>query len=152
MSDLTIKFVQLSHREGLDKVFYNHSGDSGFDLHAATPDGKPVIIEPFGKALIPTGLCVEIPEGYEIQIRSRSGLALKKSVFALNSPGTIDASYRGEIGVILYNANPKSDFIVWRGDRVAQAVVCKVEKLKFEYVDTLSFTERGEKGFGSTGI
>ncbi len=107
-------------------------------------------IPPGGTALIPTGLYVEIPAGYEIQVRPRSGLALKKSVTVLNTPGTIDADYRGEIGVILIN-HGKEYFVVKMGDRIAQLVMNKVERIEWNPVTSLTGTKRGEHGFGSTG-
>lgn len=124
-----------------------HAGDAGFDICAA---GKETVIPPFERALIPTGLIFEIPVGYEIQLRPRSGLALKKGLTVLNSPGTIDAGYRGEIGVILYNAS-KEAVTVQPGDRIAQAVLARVEHITWEEADSLDASGRGSGGFGSTG-
>jgi len=101
--------------------------------------------------LISTGFCIEVPSGYEAQIGSRSGLALKQCVFVMNSPGTIDADYRGEVGVILYNAG-STEFVVHEGDRVAQMTIKKIENFEFDVVDELSTTERNAGGFGSTGV
>lgn len=128
---------------------YETSGSSGLDLRAANIE--PIIIKAHGRELIPTGLKVAIPEGYECQIRPRSGLALKQGITVLNTPGTIDASYRGEIGVILMNTTDDR-FEVHHGDRIAQAVFTKVEQVEWEEVQELDSTERGEGGFGHTGI
>ena len=110
-----------------------------------------ITLDPFDRTLVKTGLFVELPKGYEIQVRPRSGLALKKGITVLNSPGTIDADYRGEIGVILINLS-KEKFVISSGDRIAQLVVCKHEQPKIELSNTLGETQRGVKGFGSTGI
>lgn len=153
---------------------YADDGSSGMDLRAAI--SEPVVLQPVrieysdnmndlpsemgdmcylqvlpgDRKLIPTELSVAIPDEYEIQIRPRSGLALKHGIMVVNSPGTIDASYRGKIGVILMNSGSNS-FTVNPGDRIAQAVLCKVEKIHWQQVDKLSGTERGSSGFGSTG-
>ncbi len=124
------------------------SGASGRDLHALL--SEPVTIEPLGRVLIPTGISLEIPQGYEAQIRPRSGLALKHGVTVLNSPGTIDSDYRGEVGVILVNLS-SSPFTVNNGDRIAQMVFCRVVHPCIEE-SSLSVTSRGSGGFGSTGI
>ena len=126
---------------------YQTPGASGLDVCA----NIDVEIQPNEVKLIPTGLFVEIPEGYEIQVRPRSGLALKHSVTVLNSPGTIDADYRGEIGVVLIN-HGKEVFKVQEGDRIAQFVLTRVEKLEWENVLLLSYSDRSIEGFGSTGI
>lgn len=112
--------------------------------------GLKLVIPPMGRALIPTGLHVAIPEGYEIQVRPRSGLALKKGIQLTNSPGTIDASFRGDIGIIITNSGSE-DFIVEHGDRIAQLVLQQVPKIEWVPVETLDETDRGEDGFGSTG-
>lgn len=144
---------------------YAHKGDAGFDLRANVEEIKndnylfnaikfnatTIILNPGGRALIPTGLYMAIPEGYELQIRSRSGLALKSGIFCLNSPGTIDADYRGNVGVILANFSD-TPFIINPGDRVAQAVLNKFEKIEWKEVTTLNETERGTGGFGHSGI
>ena len=122
---------------------------AGMDVRAYIDN--PKVIAPLERTLIKTGLYVEMAKGYEIQVRPRSGLALKKGITVLNSPGTIDADYRGEIGVILINLS-KEDFEINSGDRIAQLVVCKHEQLVIEEVDQISSSERGEKGFGSTGV
>lgn len=125
-----------------------HAGDAGFDLHAA---GEDVTLQPGDRAKIPTGLALEIPRGYEIQVRPRSGLAIKSGITCLNSPGTIDAGYRGEVCVILYNAS-REPFTVRSGDRVAQAVLARVESILFVESDELEESTRGAGGFGSTGV
>ncbi len=122
---------------------------AGMDVRAFIDN--PKVIAPLERTLIKTGLYVEMAKGYEIQVRTRSGLALKKGITVLNSPGTIDADYRGEIGVILINLS-KEDFEINPGDRIAQLVVCKHEQPVIEEVDQISSSERGEKGFGSTGV
>lgn len=128
---------------------YKTSGAAGADICAFLTE--PVVIQPGARALIPTGLSVEIPQGFEIQARPRSGLALKHGVTVLNSPGTIDSDYRGPLGVILVNLGQK-DFTVNNGDRIAQLIVSKVERGLFQETGTLSTTERGEGGFGHTGV
>lgn len=128
---------------------YKTAGAAGADLYALVE--SPVTI-PAGKfAMIPTGLFFEIPEGYEIQVRPRSGLAAKNGVTVLNTPGTIDSDYRGEIKIILINLG-ESDFTVNSGDRIAQMVIAPVTQASFTITDSLSDTERGSKGFGSTGV
>lgn len=122
---------------------------AGMDVRAFIDN--PKVIAPLERTLIKTGLYVEMAKGYEIQVRPRSGLALKKGITVLNSPGTIDADYRGEIGVILINLS-EEDFKINSGDRIAQLVVCKHEQPVIEEVDQISSSERGEKGFGSTGV
>ncbi|WP_277632399.1 dUTP diphosphatase [Avrilella dinanensis] len=128
---------------------YETFASAGMDLRANL--SEPVIIEPMERALIPTGLFMEIPVGYEAQVRPRSGLALKKGITCLNSPGTIDADYRGEIGVILANLS-KETFVVENGERIAQMVIAKHERAEWTEVEELSTTERGAGGFGSTGV
>lgn len=128
---------------------YASFGSAGMDVCAAV--SEPIIIKSGGISLIPTSIAIALPNGFECQVRSRSGLALKHGIFALNSPGTIDSDYRGEIRVILANFG-KIDYTVNRGDRIAQLVVAKYEIVNWEIVDVLPETERGEGGFGSTGI
>jgi len=125
---------------------YQTEGAAGFDLHSS----GTYLIAPGERVLVGTGLAFEIPKGYEMQIRSRSGLALKKGVVVVNAPGTIDSDYRGEVGVILIN-HGGAGFIVETGDRIAQGVISKVEQATFKVVQELSDTTRGEGGFGSTG-
>lgn len=132
---------------------YEKDGDSGFDIRAFTD--KVIEIEPGCRALIPTGLYFEIPSGYELQVRSRSGLALKNGIMVLNSPGTVDSGYRGEVGIILYNSDRLEPFHVHNGDRIAQGVIATVQtmgKTKFIKKESLSISSRGTGGFGSTGI
>ncbi len=126
---------------------YQTAGSSGADIHAAVE----TVIPAHGWAAVPTGLFCEIPPGWELQVRSRSGLALREGIFVLNSPGTIDSDYRGEVKVILANLADK-DFVVKKGDRIAQLVLAKVEKACFVAADTLSDTERGAGGFGHSGV
>ena len=128
---------------------YETSGSSGMDIAAYIE--KEVIINPGEKALIPTGFSLSIPQGYEVQIRPRSGLAAKKGVTILNTPGTIDSDYRGEIKVILINLS-KDKFFVKKGERIAQMVVCPIQQVIIEEVSELSETNRGIGGFGSTGV
>jgi dUTP pyrophosphatase len=129
---------------------YNYGGDSGFDLHSV----EEITIEPFGRALVPTGISLDIKDGYEIQVRSKSGLALKEGLFVLNSPGTVDASYSGEIKVIIFNTN-QQPYTIKKGMKVAQAVLCPVVNgswVNLEEVTEISDKERGENGFGSTNL
>jgi len=141
-----IQIKKLSKSVSIPK--YETQGSSGMDIAAHIEDN--IIINPGEKALVPTGFSIAIPKGYEIQIRPRSGLAAKKNVTVLNTPGTIDADYRGEIKVILINLG-KEKFIIENGERIAQMVVCPVIQANFEEVKELSDTERGSGGFGSTG-
>ena len=127
---------------------YKTDGSSGVDLSAFLE--KKIVIKPNSSELIPTGLQVAIPEELEIQIRPRSGLAAKESIGVLNSPGTIDSDYRGELKIILFN-HGKEDFIINNGDRIAQMVLVPIVKMEFEEVDSLPNTVRGQGGFGSTG-
>ena len=127
---------------------YKTDGSSGVDLSAFLD--KEVVIKPNSSDLIPTGLQVAIPEEFEIQIRPRSGLAAKESIGVLNSPGTIDSDYRGELKIILFN-HGNEDFIINNGDRIAQMVLVPIVKMEFEEVDSLPNTVRGQGGFGSTG-
>ena len=126
---------------------YAHASDAGMDVRSV----RELVIPPGGRALVPTGLVFNLPAGYEAQVRPRSGLALKAGVTVLNSPGTIDAGYRGEIGVILANFG-QDDFKVNVGDRIAQLVIMGVESPAFELVEVLDDTERGEGGYGHTGV
>lgn len=146
----TVAFLQLPHGEGLELPSYQTEGAAGADLRAAVPDNEPVTIAPGDRAMIPTGLKMGIPEGYEVQVRPRSGLAAKHGVSCLNTPGTIDWDYRGEVKVILVN-HGDAPFVVQRGERVAQMIVSPVVQAKFVTVDCLEDTVRGEGGFGSTG-
>ena len=128
---------------------YETINSAGMDLRAYLPDGQ-MVIKPMQRALVPTGLFMEIPVGYEGQVRPRSGLAIKSGITVLNSPGTIDADYRGEVKVILINLSG-NDFVINSGDRIAQLVIAKCEQMEVVEVETLSETERGAGGFGHTG-
>ena len=128
---------------------YETVNSAGMDLRAYLPDGE-LVIKPMQRALVPTGLYMEIPVGYEGQVRPRSGLAIKSGITVLNSPGTIDADYRGEVKVILINLSD-ADFVIKSGDRIAQLVIAKCEQMEIVKVETLSETERGSGGFGHTG-
>jgi dUTP pyrophosphatase len=148
MFNLTVSIQTLPHADGLPLPSYATERAAGLDLAAATY--RDVLLLPGDRRLIPTGLCLAIPEGYEGQIRPRSGLALKHGVTVLNSPGTIDADYRGELGVILANLGAES-FTVERGMRIAQLVFAPCARAFWQRVATLSETKRGAGGFGSTG-
>jgi dUTP pyrophosphatase len=147
--DPKVRVKRLRHAEGLALPAYASAGSAGLDLRACI-DGE-IVIGPGETALIPTGFCLEIPRGYEGQVRPRSGLALRKSVTVLNTPGTIDSDYRGEVGVILINHGLKP-LKIGRGDRIAQLVFCKVCRLSLEETAELERTARGEGGFGHSGI
>jgi dUTP pyrophosphatase len=146
---LIIHVTQLKNSDGLPVPHYQTEHAAGVDLYAAV-DGV-VTIEAGRWKLVPTGIAVAIPEGYEGQVRPRSGLALKHGIGMLNAPGTIDADYRGEIGVILFNFSD-APFSIQRGDRIAQLVLSRVEKAQFVKVETLTTTARGAGGFGHTGV
>src|SRR5580693_5731153 len=143
---ITIGYHRLPHGEGLQLPAYESEDASGMDLAA----GEEVVLAPGSRALIATGMAIELPKGFEAQIRPRSGLALNDGVTVLNSPGTIDADYRGEIGVILVNFGDKP-FVVRRGARIAQLVVCSVERVALISSGRLTSSVRGSNGFGSTG-
>ncbi len=128
---------------------YETKASAGVDLRANLEN--VIVLKPLERILVKTGMFLEIPEGYEAQVRPRSGLALKKGITVLNSPGTIDADYRGEVGVILINFS-NEDFIIENGERIAQLVFAKVEQAEWMQVEVLSDTNRGEGGFGSTGV
>ncbi len=147
MSD--IKFKKLSHAEDLPLPGYESASAAGMDIRAALDE--PITLKPGERILIPTGLQMALPDGYEAQIRPRSGLAIRNGITMLNSPGTIDADYRGEVKVIAIN-HGQEDFTVNHGDRIAQMVIAPVVQLSIEEVDSLDETERGAGGFGSTGV
>ena len=147
---LSIEVARLPHSEGMELPSYGTEGAAGMDLRAAVPEGQPLVIPPGGRALVPTGLTIAVPPGYEAQVRPRSGLALKFGVTCLNSPGTIDCDYRGEVGVILANTGAEP-FTINRGDRIAQMVIAAYEKVAWAEVAVLGETRRGQGGFGSTG-
>ena len=147
---ISIVYRRFPHAEGLQLPAYESEHAAGMDLVAAVPAGEGVVLAPGSRGLIGTGLAIELPKGFEAQIRPRSGLALKDGVTVLNSPGTIDADYRGEIGVILINLGTKP-FAVRRGARIAQLVVCSVERVALIASERLTSSVRGSNGFGSTG-
>jgi dUTP pyrophosphatase len=149
-SAVTLRILRLPHAASLQLPAYHTAHASGLDLRAALPEAEPLTLAPGARALVPTGLVVELPQGCEGQIRPRSGLALKVGVTVLNSPGTVDADYRGEVMVLLVNLGAEP-FIVARGDRIAQLVVARVEPMRIEAVEELPSTARGQGGFGSTG-
>jgi len=146
----TAHIIQLSHAAGLALPAYETEGSAGLDLRAAIPEGEVLTLKPLGRALVPTGLKVAVPLGFEVQVRPRSGLALKFGITCLNSPGTVDSDYRGEVGVILVNLGAE-DFEIRRGDRIAQMVVARHARIEWEVVESLDDTARGAGGFGSTG-
>ena len=141
----------LDHFEGLELPAYQTAGSAGLDLPAAVPDDAPVVIAPGEWKLIPTGICIALPQGYEAQIRPRSGLAAKKGISCVNTPGTVDADYRGELRVNLIN-HGKEPFVVQRGERIAQMVIGQFTQISWNPVDALDETARGQGGFGSTGV
>jgi dUTP pyrophosphatase len=141
---------RLAHGDGLPLPAYESAAAAGLDLRAAVPEAEPVIIGAGARALVPTGLCLELPEGHEGQVRPRSGLAARDGVTVLNAPGTIDADYRGEVKVLLVNHGGEA-FFVERGMRIAQLVIAPVTRAVLVEADDLDETERGEGGFGSTG-
>jgi dUTP pyrophosphatase len=147
---LRIAVTQLPHGEGLALPAYQTEHAAGLDLLAAVPEDKPILLAPGDRVLVPTGLAIALPAGYEAQVRPRSGLAVKHGVTVLNSPGTIDADYRGEIGVPLIN-HGRETFTIRRGERIAQMVVAPVVQVAFEPVGELPTSARGAGGFGSTG-
>jgi dUTP pyrophosphatase len=151
MSDIAIPMMwETKADRSLGLPSYETPGAAGADLRANLPGGEPVELAAGARALVPTGLRLAIPYGYEVQIRPRSGLALKHGITLPNSPGTIDADYRGPLGVILMNAGD-APFIITHGMRIAQMVVAPVVQARFHHVEALDKTARGEGGFGSTG-
>jgi dUTP pyrophosphatase len=144
----TVEIRQLPHGEGLDLPFYATTHAAGADLRAAID--QDMTVEPGNKALIPTGFAMALPDNFEAQVRPRSGLALKHAITVLNTPGTIDADYRGEVGVILIN-HSDVPFHIQRGDRIAQMIIAPFVQADFQAVSELSETERGAGGFGSSG-
>ena len=150
MSGIDIRLVRLAHGKDLPLPSYQSEHAAGFDLIAAVPSANPVMIAPGTRALVPTGLAIALPEGYEAQVRPRSGLAVRHGLTILNSPGTIDADYRGEIQVVLANLGSES-FAVSRGMRIAQLVIAPVVRARIAEVESLDKTSRGSGGFGSTG-
>ncbi len=141
--------VKIVNRSGFPVPFYATELSAGMDLKAAIEE--PVELDSLERAMVPTGLFIELPAGYEAQVRPRSGLAAKHGITVCNSPGTIDADYRGEIKIILVNLS-KDKFVINPGERIAQMVIAKYEKIEWEEVEQLGETERGAGGFGSTGV
>ncbi|WP_112662098.1 dUTP diphosphatase [Microvirga flavescens] len=147
----TLRVLRLAHGEGLPLPRYETDGAAGLDLIAANPADAPVVLKPSERALIPTGLVIQLEPGFEAQVRPRSGLAFKHGVTVLNAPGTIDADYRGEVQVLLVNFG-QEPFAIPRGTRIAQMIVAPVSRAALVEVETLDETARGHGGFGSTGL
>ncbi len=147
---IKIDVHQLPHGEGLALPTYQTAHAAGLDLLAAVPAEASLVLAPGKHAMVPTGLTIALPQGYEAQVRPRSGLAAKHGVTVLNAPGTVDADYRGEIAVLLINHGPEP-FTIRRGERIAQMVIAQVARADFVSVTELSSTDRGDGGFGSTG-
>ena len=140
--------VKIINKSSHPLPSYQTSQSAGMDLRANNPE--PILLKPLMRAIVPTGLFIELPEGYEAQIRPRSGLSAKKGIGLVNSPGTIDADYRGEIGVIVVNLS-NEDFTIENGERIAQMVIAKHEVASWQEVESLNESDRGSGGFGSTG-
>lgn len=147
LPQIEIRMKRLPHGAGLPLPSYESAGAAGMDVRAA----KDMVIAPGARALVPTGFAIAIPHGFEVQVRPRSGLALKKGISVPNSPGTIDSDYRGELGVILINHGGE-DFVIAHGDRIAQIVAAPVQRAAMIEVEELDETQRGAGGFGSTGV
>jgi dUTP pyrophosphatase len=145
-----VEIQQLPHGEGLALPAYQSAHAAGLDLLAAVPEEAPLILAPGQRALVPTGLSIALPPGYEAQIRPRSGLALKHGITVLNAPGTVDADYRGEVSVLLIN-HGDAPFSIRRGERIAQMVIAPVAQVELVPARSLSETDRGSGGYGSTG-
>ena len=150
MNPVKVEVRQLPNGEGLALPAYQSELAAGLDLLAAVPEGAPIVLAPGKYALVPTGLSIALPPGFEAQVRPRSGLAAKHGITVLNAPGTVDADYRGEIGVPLIN-HSDVPFTIRRGERIAQMVIASVVQAELVPVATLSTTTRGSGGFGSTG-
>lgn len=146
-----LNLVRLPHAAGIELPAYETSGAAGMDLRAAVAECTPLVLVPGTRALVPTGFIFEVPEGYEAQIRPRSGLAIKNGITCLNTPGTVDSDYRGEVKVILANLG-QEDFVVERCMRIAQMVIAPVTQVDVVEVSETSATTRGAGGFGSTGV
>ena len=145
-----LQIRRLDHAEGLPLPAYETPGAAGMDLRAAVPEDAPISLRPGSRAMVPTGFCIAVPEGYEAQVRPRSGLAARQGITCLNTPGTIDSDYRGEVKVILINLG-EEDAIIRRGERIAQMVICPVVQALWTESEVLDDTARGAGGFGSTG-
>lgn len=148
MIDLPV--MTLAHFEGLELPAYQTAGAAGLDLRAAVPEDAPITLSPGCWSLVPTGLAIALPDGFEAQVRPRSGLAFKHGITCLNTPGTIDADFRGEIRVMLINLGTEP-FVITRGERIAQMVIARMEQIGWRPVAQLDETGRGTGGFGSTG-
>ena len=146
-----VRVKPLPHHAGLDLPRYETSGSAGMDLRAAVAETEPAVLQPGEWRLIPTGLSIALPEGYEAQVRPRSGLAARRGISCVNTPGTVDSDYRGEIKVNLINHGAEP-FTIQRGERIAQMVIAPVVQAVWEEVDDLGETDRGAGGFGSTGL
>ena len=146
----TVPITRLPHAQGLPLPAYETALAAGMDLRAAVPEGEPLTLRPGSRFPVPTGLAFALPPGFEGQVRPRSGLAFKHGVTCLNSPGTVDADYRGEVKVILIN-HGEEDFVIRRGERIAQLVIAPVVQAAWTEVESLDETVRGAGGFGSTG-
>lgn len=151
MSEWIVDVVQLPHAEGLALPSYQSTQAAGMDLVAALPEDSPLTLAPMQRALVPTGLIFALPPGTEGQVRPRSGLAVKRGLTVLNSPGTIDSDYRGEVSVLLINLGNQTETI-GRGERIAQLVIAPVASVQLRRADSVGSTQRGAGGFGSTGI
>jgi dUTP pyrophosphatase len=148
---LAVPVLVLPHGEGLPLPEYATTGAAGLDLIAALPEGEPLTLAPLARAAVPTGLCLALPEGFEAQVRPRSGLALKQGLTVLNAPGTVDADYRGEVKVLLINLSDLP-VVLERGQRIAQLIVAPVTRIHLVRSGNLEETTRGSGGFGSTGL
>ena len=146
----TVPILRLEHGAGLPLPAYETAGAAGMDLRAAAPEHEPIVLRSGSRIAVPTGFAFALPAGYEGQVRPRSGLAIRNGVTLVNTPGTIDSDYRGEVKVILIN-HGEEDFTIRRGDRIAQLVIAPVVHAQWVEVDSLGETVRGEGGFGSTG-
>lgn len=145
-----VQLERLPHGEGLPLPAYETDGSAGMDLRAAVADDQPLVLEPGGRVLVPTGFRIALQSGFEAQVRARSGLALKHGIICPNAPGTVDSDYRGEVGVILANIGSEP-FVIRRGERIAQLVIARHERAEWVEVEALDATARGSGGFGSTG-
>jgi dUTP pyrophosphatase len=149
--EIEVEVKQLPHGRGLPLPHYASDGAAGMDLRAATPEGGTVELAPGERLMVPTGIAIALPQGFEAQVRPRSGLAIRHGITCLNSPGTVDSDYRGEINVILVNLG-RETFRIERGDRIAQLVVAPVARAVWRLSEELAETSRGAGGFGSSGV
>lgn len=151
MNPVTVKVKTLDHYDSsFELPFYATEGAAGADIRASMPEKKSITVKPGERVLVPTGLCMEIPLGYEVQVRPRSGLSLKSPLMVVNSPGTVDCDYRGEVNIIIGNFG-NEDFVIEHGLRIAQLVISPVIQAKYVTSSSLGETQRGAGGFGSTG-